>query len=229
MLHAGFLLLFMYFLAPLARYVPLACLAAILMMVAWNMSEIERFRHLLKAPRGDCLVLLLTFGLTVLVDLTFAIEVGVVLAAILFMHRMANAVEIQTHHPMLVEDTDDFVRRRGDSGDQRRNLPDGVEMFRFMGPFFFGAVSRLGDAMERVEKQPRVYILDLAHVPLIDASGASALDEFIGRCHRHGTRVIVCGLKGQPRTIARSMGLVEKNANVKLVEDFKAALDAAKG
>src|SRR3546814_3937165 len=95
MLHAGFLLAFMLVAAPLASYVPLASLAAVLVIVAWNMSEIDKFRHLLSAPPGDAVVLLVTFGLTVLVDLTVAIQVGVVLAAILFMHRMAQVVQVE--------------------------------------------------------------------------------------------------------------------------------------
>ncbi len=228
MLHAVFLLGFMYFLAPLARYVPLASLAAVLIMVAWGMSEFERFLHLLKAPRGDMAVLLLTFGLTALVDLTVAIEVGVVLAAMLFMYRMANAVEIQTSNQIIDDDTDDFERRTGDRQNLRDQLPKGVEMFQFNGPFFFGAVSQLADVTDRSEAgKPRVYILDLARVPLIDGSGASALDEFISRCRRRNIHVIICGLKGQPRTIARRMGLIEKKDFLQVVETFGAAIEVA--
>lgn len=224
MLHAAFLMGFMYFLAPLARYIPLASLAAVLIMVAWNMSEIERFRHLLKAPRGDRLVLLITFTLTALVDLTVAIEAGVVMAAMLFMHRMSIAVEIQTSKNIFPNDEEEHGHRI----DLRQSLPKDVEMFQFHGPFFFGAVSQLSDVMERVEAQPRVYILDLRDVPLIDASGASALDEFISRCRRIGTKIVICGLKGQPRTIIRHMELIEKNSNVQIVENFAAALKEAK-
>ena len=230
MMHAGFLLGFMYFLAPLARYVPLASLAAVLIMVAWNMSEIERFRHLMRAPRGDRLVLLSTFGLTALVDLTLAIEVGVVMAAMLFMYRMSEAVEIETSARLVDEDIDDFRRTRAhdDKYDLRRNLPKGVEVFQFHGPFFFGAVSQLSDVMERTDGQPRVYILDLKDVPLIDASGASALDEFVGRCRRHGTTVILSGLKDQPHKIVRQMELHQRRDNIKLADDFPAALAMAK-
>lgn len=227
MMHAVFLMGFMYFLSPLARYVPLASLAAVLIVVAWNMSEIERFRHLLKAPRGDQVVLLLTFALTALVDLTVAIEVGVVLAAMLFMYRMASVVEIQTSQWLLDDDGEDDDRRR-DHDDIRRKLPKHVEMFKFHGPFFFGAVAQLSDVMQRTEGQPRVYILDFTNVPMIDASGASALDEFIRRCRRHHTQVIICGLKGQPRTIARQMDLTHKdNKNVELVENFDTAVELA--
>jgi SulP family sulfate permease len=200
----------------------------VLIMVAWNMSEIERFRHLMKAPRGDRLVLLITFGLTALVDLTVAIEAGVVMAAMLFMHRMSTAVEIQTSKNIFPGDGPEFDRRSDDRKDLRQSLPKDVEMFQFNGPFFFGAVSQLSEVMERIETQPRVYILDLRNVPLIDASGASALDELISRCRRHNTKVIICGLKGQPRTIIRRMELIEKNNNVHIVQNFAAALKDAK-
>ena len=218
MLHAVFLLLFMYFLAPLAAFVPLASLAAVLMVVAWNMSEIERFRHLLKAPRGDRLVLVLTFLLTALVDLTLAIEVGVVLTALLFMHRMMQAVEIQPYR-----------RRKEDGEDLRANLPKDVELFQFHGPFFFGAVAKFGDVMGQEEKPPRAYILDLSDVPMLDASGASAIDEFIARCHRLKVQVILCGLKSQPRTVARKMGLTGPTATAIFADTFKAALVVARG
>jgi sulfate permease, SulP family len=224
-MHAVFLLIFMYFLAPLAKFIPLACLAAVLIVVAWNMSELDRFRHLLKSPRGDGLVLVLTFVLTAVVDLTVAIQVGVVLASFLFMYRMANAVEIQTSQQMLVDDVDDFTRSKDDRKNLRQKLPKGVEMFQFRGPFFFGAVSQLADVTERIQAHPRVYILDMTQVPLIDGSGVSALEEFIARCRRHHTQVIMCGLKGQPRTIARTMGLLDKKKNVVLVETFGAAIE----
>jgi len=223
LMHAVFLLVFMYCLAPLASYVPLASLAAVLIMVAWGMSEIERFLHLLKAPRGDMLVLLVTFGLTALVDLTKAIEVGVVLAAMLFMYRMAGAVEIQTSNQIIMGDTDDFRRRAGDIQDLRKQLPKDVEMFQFNGPFFFGAVSQLADVMARAEKWPRAYILDLTRVPLLDASGASALDEFIRRCRRNRTQVVICGLRGQPRTVARNMGLIG-GADIQVTDTFHEAV-----
>ena len=119
MMHAVFLLLFMLVLAPLAVYVPLASLAAVLVVVAWNMSEVHKFRHLMRAPLGDRAVLLVTFALTVLVDLTVAIEVGVVLAAILFMHRMAEVASVRQGAPFLEEDVDDFERPRTDTYTQR--------------------------------------------------------------------------------------------------------------
>src|SRR3546814_909885 len=137
MLHAGFLLVFMLAAAPLAAYVPLASLGAVLVVVAWNMSEVKRFRRLMTAPPGDRAVLLLTFALTVLVDLTVAIAVGVVLAAILFMRRMAHVVEIvgaPAGVHLVEEDLDDFTRPADDRYTMRAGLPDGVEAYQIRGP-----------------------------------------------------------------------------------------------
>jgi sulfate permease, SulP family len=146
MLHALFVLAFMLVLGPLLSYVPLASLAAVLVIVAWNMSEFDRFRHLLTGPVDDRIVLVTTFALTILVDLTVAIEVGIVLAAIFFMHGMAEATAIERGVHLLDRDQDDFTRKR-DSYDARVDLPENTELFELRGPLFFGAASRLNDVL----------------------------------------------------------------------------------
>jgi len=227
-LHAVFLLAFMLVLAPLAAYVPLASLAAVLVIVAWNMSEVPRFIHLLGAPLGDRLVLLATFGLTVLVDLTVAIEVGVVLASVLFMHRMSEVVALQHGDSKIIDDdVDDFARALGEREDQRAALPPGVEVFRMNGPLFFGVASRLSDVLGRIAKPPKVFILRMRQVPYIDASGVRALGDFIADCRRHGTAVIISGLQSQPRQVLAAMGLKEKDHNLRFTADFAGALDLA--
>ncbi|MEX2200802.1 MAG: SulP family inorganic anion transporter [Dongiaceae bacterium] len=223
MLHAVFILAFMLALGPLASYVPMAALAAILVVVAWNMSEIEKFRQLMGAPLGDRLVLLLTFGLTVLVDLTVAIQVGVVLAAILFMHRMAETVEFQRGVKLLEEDIDDFDMPVSDYT-QRDNLPDGVEVFLLRGPLFFGVASRLDEALDALIQPPRVFILRMREVPLIDATGVSALRAFVARCQSHGTRVIVTGVQPQPRRVLTRMGFGIETGSLRFADDFATAL-----
>ncbi|MCA1973231.1 MAG: sulfate permease [Caenispirillum sp.] len=204
MAHAVFLLLFMLALAPLAVFVPLASLAAVLVIVAWNMAEVDHFRHLMKAPVGDRVVLILTFSLTVLVDLTVAIQVGVVLAAFLFMHRMANAVEVETHTRVIDDDEDDFAKA---PTPDYPPLPEGVEVYRISGPFFFGAAAKLGEVLDRIRKPPRVFILRMRLVPLIDATGGHALEEFLRRCEAHGTQVILSGVQDQPRRLMGELGL----------------------
>lgn len=202
MLHAAFLLAFMLVLAPLIGYVPLAALGAVLVVVAWNMSEYKHFLTLMKAPPGDRVVLLLTFGLTVLVDLTVAIEVGVVLAAIMFMHRMAKAVEIETHTRLLEEDD---VEGTDGTAQGHPALPDGVAAYAINGPFFFGAAARIGEVLERIGTPPKVLIIRMGNVPLIDATGAATLMKFINQCRAMETRVILSGLRPQPRQVIDNM------------------------
>lgn len=226
MLHALFILLFILFAAPLADYVPLASLAAVLVMVAWDMSDAPRFRHLLSAPPGDILVLLLTFVLTVLVDLTLAIQVGVVLAALFFMHRMAEQVAV-VRGPDLLRDLVDNHSMDEEGESQREGLPPGIEVFKIHGPLFFGVANRLNDFYETLRTPPKVLILRMRQVPLIDASGVSALESFIARCHRAGIRLILSGVQAQPRLILRRMG-VTRHEDVILARNYETALNKAR-
>lgn len=218
MAHAGFLLAFMLVLAPLMVYVPLAVLAALLLVVAWNMAEIHRFKQLLRAPVGDRVVLLVTFALTVAFDLTIAIEVGVVLAAFVFMHRMSTSVSVAP-----VEDGD-----ADEEPDARQRLPGGVEMFRFSGPLFFAVANRLDQVLDPIREPPKVFILRLRQVPLIDASGVTALEEFVSRCEKMGTAVILSGLHGQPHTILHQMDFGRHPNLLGLAAGFDEALAMAK-
>lgn len=194
-LHAVFVLAVMLALAPLAAFVPLASLAAILMVVAWNMSEADKFRHLLSAPLGDRLLLLSTFVLTVAVDLTVAIAAGVVMAAVLFMHRMAETAQVA--HAEFGDEEHDF----------RARLPAGVEVFEVSGPLFFGAAARFSEVLEQIGQLPKVFILDMSEVPLMDATGVHALETFLRNSFTGGTEVILVGLQRQPRRVLARMGL----------------------
>jgi SulP family sulfate permease len=222
MLHAVFLLLFMLVAAPLAAFVPLAALAAVLVVVAWNMSEAHRVRELLSAPWGDRLVLLATFVLTVAVDLTVAIQVGVVLAAILFMHRMSEVVAIGPAGAAIIQDDE---ADRAAAGDQRLVLPRGVEVFQLRGPLFFGAASRFSDVIDRIDRTPRVFILRMREVPLVDATGAGRLKAFVAQCRREGAAVIVSGLQPQPREVLGRMGVLD--GEVSLAADYAEAVARA--
>ena len=224
--HALFLLLFMLVLAPLMGYVPLATLAAVLVVVAWNMAEIESFRHLMSGPVGDRVVLLLTFGLTVVFDLTVAIEVGIVLASFLFMHRMSEVVAMESNVSLIEEDRVDADRPA--EPDQRAQLPPGVEVFQISGPLFFAVANRLDDVLDLLlPKSPRVFILRMRLVPLIDASGVTALTQMIERCRRRGTRVILSGLREQPRRILAQMGVVADGEELRFAGDFNEAVQLA--
>jgi len=225
MLHAAFLLAFMLVLAPLMSYVPLAALAAVLLIVAWNMAEIESFKHLLQGPVGDRIVLLLTFALTVMFDLTVAIEVGLVLAAFLFMHRMSEVVAVKSDVNLLDEDAEDSERSGEPS--QRAHLPQDVEAFQISGPLFFAVANRLDDVLNQFPTPPRVFILRLRLVPLIDASGVTALRQLIKRCERSHTRVILSGLREQPLAILTQMGVRPDGVNLRFAENFAAAVKLA--
>ncbi len=218
MLHAVFLLGFVLLLGPVASWFPLPSLAAVLVIVAWNMSEVEAFRTLMKAPPGDRLVLLLTFGLTVLVDLTVAIQVGVVLAALLFMHRMAEATKIDGQSRMLGDVGEETEQpHHGPTG--RADLPVGVEVFQISGPFFFGAAQKLTDVLSQIAKRADVFVLRMQAVPVMDATGAHALGRVLETLHRQGTRVIIVGIQPQPRQVLHRMGYLPRD-RVELAADY---------
>lgn len=211
MFHAAFLLIFLMAAGKLIAHVPMAALAAILLVVAWGMSEAERFKHLLRMDAGERALLLLTFGLTVLVDLTVAIGVGVTLASLLFLARMSETAGLLSAE-LSIEDPA-----------QRAALPKGVEVFRFAGPMFFGVAREMLDAVRRSGRKPQIIILRMDQVPYVDSSGASALQAFAHQAHSEGTRLILCDLREQPaaflaRFAPRLMG-------VQQVATFQAALD----
>jgi sulfate permease, SulP family len=229
MLHALFLLLFMLLLAPLANGFPLASLAAVLVVVAWTMGEAEHFARLMRAPRGDRLVLLLTFGLTVLVDITVAVNVGVVLAALLFMQRMSALTEVQSHDHLIQEDTADLPRAVDRQLTLGRDVPEGVAIYRINGPFFFGAAWRLKDALDRMGYTPHTFILDLAAVPFVDATGAHALDQFIHDVRRKGATLILSAVRPETRKALRRGGLVPHDRSVRFAPSLGRALALVRG
>ena len=217
MSQAIFILLFILFGSKLMAFVPMAALAAILFMVAWGMSEHRHFLGYLRMPNGDRLVLLLTFGLTVLVDLTVAIGVGVTLASLIFMARMSSTVTIGAGFDEADEDLQ-----------QRDAVPPGVEVFRMSGPFFFGVVGGLMDTFRAMGQQPRVIILRMRLVPMIDASGATALDGLIGEAERAGIQVILSGVQPQPVEMLARIRLGPSDGRVRHAADFAAALQMAR-
>jgi len=222
MIHAVTLLVIVLAAAPLAQYVPLAALSAVLMIVAINMGDWHAFRDLRKYSIPYRTVLLSTFVITVVFDLTVAIEVGLVLAAFLFMHRMSEVVAMQSNVSLVEEDTDDFDARNEPS--QRAQLPAGVEAFQISGPLFFAVANRLDDVLNQFPVAPRVFILRLRLVPLIDASGVGALRQMLGRCARNGTRVILSGLREQPRAILAQMGVNPDGDRLQFAVNFADAV-----
>jgi SulP family sulfate permease len=159
-------------------------------------------------------------------DLTVAIEVGIVLAAFLFMHRMSEVVAMESNISLVEEDRADSEQLA--QPDQRAQLPPGVEAFQISGPLFFAVANRLDDVLNQFPKAPRVFILRMRLVPLIDASGVTALSQMIERCRRRGTDVILSGLREQPRRILAQMGVSDDGVSLRFSRDFAEALELAR-
>lgn len=227
MIHAVLLLAFILGLSGLASFVPMPALAGVLVIVAWNMSEHEHFRHTLSAPKGDRAVLLVTFGLTVLVNLTTAIEVGMVLAAFVFMMRMADVVQVSSGIQLVDEELDDAAADDSEMS-QRAQLPKGVEVFQISGPLFFGTANRLDNLLDQFFHPPRVFILRMRLVPIIDASGVHALNALAGRCRQRGIILILSGLQAQPTRVIEKMSLQARPGELLFAADFADAMTMAR-
>ncbi|RMH12503.1 MAG: STAS domain-containing protein [Planctomycetota bacterium] len=209
-LHAAFILVFMLALAPLAREIPLASLAAILLIVAWNISDIDHIPSLFRGPKPDALVWVTTFGLTVFVDLTAAVSVGIILASILFMRRMAQLTTVNGLREDLEEGAETERHDPKDPGTIReRAIPPGVEVYEINGPFFFGTANKLRAALDQFEKPPKVIILRMRYVPHIDTTGLNALREFHSRCRRAGTVLLLGGVHAHPMFEMTRAGFVD--------------------
>ena len=221
MIHAVVLFLIILILAPLASKIPLCALAAVLIMVSWNMSEIPHFIQLLRAPASDRAILLTAFLLTVFVNITFAIAVGMIIASFVFMKRMSKISSIQLAK-IFKEGEAEFPERSDPDSISNKEIPSGVEVFEIDGPFFFGAADILQDIMGR--PFPQVYILRMRHVPLIDASGMHALREFHKRCLNANTKLLLSGVHGQTEQDLRKFGLIKQIGEERVFPNIDAAL-----
>jgi SulP family sulfate permease len=201
--HCGYLLIFLVVAAPLVGFVPLAALGAVLAVVAWNMAEKEEFWSLLRSSRGDAIVLLSTFLLTIFVDLVTGIAVGVVLGALLFLHRMAEAVEVDGIQSTIEDVADSAIDRT--RYDPDRATDRDVMVYRISGAFFFGATARVLTVLERVGATPRLLVLDFAAVPMIDSTAARSLVAFVKKLKRSGTSVTFAAARPNVRhTLVRA-------------------------
>jgi len=218
--HAITVLLITLFFGRWAGLIPMATLAGILLVVAYQMSEWRVFRAELTSPRSDVVVLLATFGLTVFVDLTVAIEVGMVLAAFLFMRRMASISSVSQLPAEMVdeESTDDL---------QTQPVPRGVDVYEINGPFFFGAAETFKDTLALVAGKPKVLILRMRRVPAIDATGLHALKDVVHRSRHDGTMVLLCEVQPQPLQALRRSVLIDEIGEEHVLQTFDSALDRA--
>ena len=197
--HAVFLVLVVLFCAPLADHIPLCALSAILFVVAWNMAEVRHFWHLARtAPRSDVIILLITFGLTVLTDIVIAVNVGVILSSLIFMRRMAQAVEIQDE-----TSEHEWLMAPSTSNGQRM-------IYSIDGPFFFGAAEKLQTTLASAQQHVEAVVLRLGRVPFVDASGLEALSELIDNFHSAHTQVALCEVRANVMSKLIRSGIADK-------------------
>jgi SulP family sulfate permease len=214
--HAGVILLAVLFLSPLVAYVPMASLAALLLLVAWNMSELHHFAGVIRvAPKSDVIVLLTCFFLTVIFDMVIAVSVGFVLAAILFMRRMADI-------------TESTLRLDNTSELGRAELPRGVCLYEVNGPLFFGAAQNAMSALYSSHSDTfQVLVLNLGKVPVIDATGLAALEGAIEALVRRKKTVILAGPLPRPQRVFEKANLQKKHATLRVTADLDEALALA--
>jgi SulP family sulfate permease len=210
-----FIMIFVLFAMKYMAFVPMAALAAILFIVAWGMSEVHQFIHILRLSHTDRLLLLLTFFCTILVDLTVAISLGIIVASLLFMRQMSKSVAISADN-------------NGDNGEeenQRMLLPPKVEVFKISGPLFFAVAGDLIDSLRPIGKMPKVLIVRMPLVPYLDGTGASALKNLIKDCHAKGTAVVLSGLQEQPLEMLNNAGIHHGEQSVFFADNYPEAVN----
>lgn len=222
-IHCLFLLLVLLFIGKWAAMIPMATLAAVLIVVAYNMSEWREFSHLLKSPRGDVAVLMATFLLTVFIELTVAIQVGILLAAFLFLQKMST----ETHVDLITDNLkdDEEFKARDMSGIE---IPKGVEVFEIYGSLFFGAVRQFKESIRVVAKKPKVLILRMRQVPTIDASGVHVLEELAAEAMENGQILVFSAVSRSVYRVMRKSGFVDVVGRKNFAGDIFVALEIAK-
>jgi SulP family sulfate permease len=221
MIHALTLVVILLVAAPLARFIPLATLAAILFVVAYNMSEWREVRTILKLSKADIIVWVLTFALTVLADLTIAVEIGMLFAALLYIYRVSQTTTVAPVTEEYIEDGRPHVL-------QDKLLPPYVLVLRIHGPFLFGASEKLSEATVDVEKLPPVVILRLRNMTAIDATGLHELEKLTERLRDKGRTLLLCGARSQPEQLLRQSPFLRYLGEENMLPHVEAALSRAR-
>lgn len=221
-IHAAVLLLILLFFMPLAQYIPMACLAGILVVVAYNMSEWRSFRALLRGQKSDVAVLIATFLLTVLFDLTIAIEVGMLLAVILFIRRINSVSQVS-----VIMDKLDLTGESENGGDEVLTLPKGVEVYEIDGPFFFGIANKFDESMRSIGDRSQVRVIRMRKVPFIDSTGLQNLIGLCRKSEREGIRVVLSGVRSEVRAVLEKSPLPEMIGQRNICDNIHAALARA--
>ena len=220
-IHSVTLLVIVLVAAPLAFSIPLTALSAVLLVVAYRMGEWDNFPELWRGPKSDFVVLMVTFAMTVVFDLTIAVGVGLTMAGALFVKRMEEITHIRLVTPESELDV-------GGGSIRGKNVPEGVLVYRIEGPFFFGAAEKLETALERYSTVPRVVIFRMRTVPAVDATGLHALEVMLDKFHRKGTQLILSGVQPQPMKVLYNAGFIDKIGLDNVCANIDAALTQAR-
>jgi len=220
-IHALTLLIILLVAAPLAKFIPLATLSAVLVNVAFHMGEWHVFGRLSKWPRSDAVVYLVTFGLTVIIDLTAAVEIGMVLASVLFIKRVSETSQITR----VDESTETDGPQHTLVG---KDIPEGVMLYRMFGAFFFGAADKLESALQRLKEEPQILILRMRMVLAMDATGLNALEDLYDRLRRKGKHLILSAPHTQPYLVMDKAGFLDQIGRENVCADVDAALARAR-
>lgn len=227
MIHAITLLLLMIFLAPFAGKIPLAALSAVLVFVAWNMSELPHFFEILKGSKSDALVLVITFLLTVLIDLTVAVQIGVILSAFIFIKHMTDQTTVQVCEILIKEDSNETPELDDDLL-FKTNIPPDIRVFEIIGPFFYSVADLLDEALISLDKQTRIFILRLNKTSLIDATGVRAIKQFSRNCAAKGIIFLISDVSKEKVKFLKDTGIEKLVGRERIFKEIDSALTYAK-
>ncbi len=221
MIHAATLLIIILFAGPLARHIPLCVLAALLVVVAYNMGEWREIPEILHLTRADVAVWLITFTLTVLSDLTVAVEVGMILAALLYIRRVTTTTTVSRVTP-------EYVAEGFQHSLQSNPIPEGVVVYRIHGPFLFGATDKLELIEEELDELPHVVMLRLRNMTAVDGTGVQALQELADRLHASGRKLVLCGMRSQPTRVLANAHFPERIGPENIQPTLSSAVERAR-
>jgi len=223
-IHAVVLLLIMLFLGNLTKHIPMACLAGVLVVVSYNMSEWRTFKNLLRNPKADVAVLLTTFLLTVIFDLTIAIEIGLLLAVVLFIRRISETSNVSVLTNEI--STSEYAEQGNEN--EKLSVPDGVEIYEIEGPFFFGVASKFEETMKQIGDKPKVRIIRMRKVPFIDSTGCHNLESFIKMSKKDKTQVLLSGVNDRVRSVLRNTGIENMLGHENILSNINEALNRSR-
>ena len=223
-IHAIMLLLIFLFLMPLAQYIPMACLAGVLVIVSYNMSEWRSFKALMRNPKSDVGVLLVTFLLTVIFDLTIAIEVGLLIACLLFMRRMAESTQIS----VITDDLDPNKESDIELHEEHLVIPEKVEVYEINGPYFFGIANKFEEEMIRLGDRPKVRIIRMRKVPFIDSTGIHNLTNLCRMSQKEKITIVLSGVNDKVHATLEKAGFYELLGKENICSNINEALEKAR-